>query len=725
MKTNKMVIKKITAMILTAVIAVSPFSSVTYAAESDAAPAKSSYNVTIVLDGVKTASGDTTITAAQATVSAKGSKTFTATTMNGWVKTKSVHVDGATYKYENALRDAAGNTYTSIKINGADLKDDTTFVYTPVYSSVADMKVTVNFNNIIKSNGEVTSDTESNTLTSGSGWSFTQKKLDNKVTSKSFSLKGAKYEYTGKWINEEDGSEFTSLSIKNDGSASEKVYNIRPVYEITKAQVLSFHYIDNISTGSGSWQNEDEFSSFTHTFKQPEAQKHYEFVEWKNLENGNKYNEGDKFTFSKSDFEPGVEMTTINIHAMWQPSVTVEYYDGEELLKSVETTKGSIEAYGYDAADADEVQSGAEFIGWYESDDEDAARVEEGTVYDLPEVTSAPVDRKVIKLYARYAADYNTEYYLEDLNGEYELAADETEVVEGAIVGTRAAAEIKDFEGFTFDSEIPGTLTEADVRAGLTLKVYYSRNAYEVSYEYEGDVIPANAESQLPETMTYKYGQKVPSGKQPTASGYKFNGWMGEVEDMPANDVVVTGSWDEIEKAPAVDPEGIINDITNNDNNGGNNNANANRNDNTDTNAVALANGTDADEIADSDAPMAIADNGTPMAAGNGQTSAWALINLICAILTAILSLILVAGLLRRKDDEDDEEEKRRPAARLFSIVLAVAAVVAFILTEDMNDPMVMTDNWTILMAVILVLQAVTAIIAKRRKEEDDSYEAA
>ena len=117
------------------------------------------------------------------------------------------------------------------------------------------------------------------------------------VPVKSFSSKGVKYKYTGTWVDE-DGNEFTSLSVKNTGETNNKVYNISPVYEQTKAQVLKFRYIDNISTGSGSWQNEDEFTTFSHKFKQPEAKDHYKFVEWKNPDNGNTYDPGDTFKYT-------------------------------------------------------------------------------------------------------------------------------------------------------------------------------------------------------------------------------------------------------------------------------------------------------------------------------------------------------------------------------------------------------------------------------------------
>ncbi len=113
----------------------------------------------------------------------------------------------------------------------------------------------------------------------------------------------------------------------------------------------------------------------------------------------------------------------------------------------------------------------------------------------------------------------------------------------------------------------------------------------------------------------------------------------------------------------------------------------------------------------------------TPLAAGNG--AAWALVNLILTVFTGILSVVLLIGYFRnkREDEEyEDEDVKRKGAMRLFSIAPAVAAVVVFILTEDMSLPMTMVDQWTILMAIIALVQCgVTYMSRKEREEESEN----
>lgn len=121
-----------------------------------------------------------------------------------------------------------------------------------------------------------------------------------------------------------------------------------------------------------------------------------------------------------------------------------------------------------------------------------------------------------------------------------------------------------------------------------------------------------------------------------------------------------------------------------------------------------------------------IADSQAPLAANN----TWALINLIMAIITGLTSAALLAGYFGKKEededaDDDEAETKRRGLVRLASLIPAIGAVIAFILTENMNYTMVLTDRWTILMALILLVQAVIAILAKKAtNEEDETAEA-
>jgi hypothetical protein len=130
-----------------------------------------------------------------------------------------------------------------------------------------------------------------------------------------------------------------------------------------------------------------------------------------------------------------------------------------------------------------------------------------------------------------------------------------------------------------------------------------------------------------------------------------------------------------------------------------------------------------------------IADPATPLSSGNGNGigGAWALVNLICSILTVLGSLIAV---FRRKDDEEEDEEqnvnmyrdeedednrgRKMFAAKAAGILTAIASVITFILTEDMRLPMILIDKWTLLMVIMLAVQIVAAVLNKKASEADE-----
>ena len=130
--------------------------------------------------------------------------------------------------------------------------------------------------------------------------------------------------------------------------------------------------------------------------------------------------------------------------------------------------------------------------------------------------------------------------------------------------------------------------------------------------------------------------------------------------------------------------------------------------------------------------PEVIEDEETPLAPM--PTGAWALVNLILMLLTVLASLLLLIGYLgKKKHTERDEYGNKRIDYtrnkkgfwRVASLIPAVAAVIAFVLTENMKLPMIMVDRWTLLMAVIAVLQLIVAVMSKKQKEsQDDENEA-
>jgi heme/copper-type cytochrome/quinol oxidase subunit 2 len=123
---------------------------------------------------------------------------------------------------------------------------------------------------------------------------------------------------------------------------------------------------------------------------------------------------------------------------------------------------------------------------------------------------------------------------------------------------------------------------------------------------------------------------------------------------------------------------------------------------------------------------------------GTTDSAVWALLNLIMCIagaVLAVLMLIRAAMLRRRKDDrddggdwyhDDDEEEKRRKARPIWlalTVLFAVVGVLFFALTEDMTLLMVLVDQWTIVNAIILLIEIISVRMIFRTRREDEEQE--
>lgn len=127
-------------------------------------------------------------------------------------------------------------------------------------------------------------------------------------------------------------------------------------------------------------------------------------------------------------------------------------------------------------------------------------------------------------------------------------------------------------------------------------------------------------------------------------------------------------------------------------------------------------------------APEQVPSDATPLAAPEPEPEgAWALLNLLAAALTCLASVFRLAGLRSdgESDESEDEETRRnRRAMRVVTLVPAVGSVVAFLLTEDMSQPMALLDAWTPMMGAILLVQAVIVWLASNKDEEQDERQA-
>lgn len=180
--------------------------------------------------------------------------------------------------------------------------------------------------------------------------------------------------------------------------------------------------------------------------------------------------------------------------------------------------------------------SGYTFEGW---------KREDGT-----EATNFTMPANDVKITGNWKKNgdgtYKLEYWLEKLDGTYE----NTETITGrtGTIGTTASvtdADKKPITGFTFDVNNTNNKLEGEIVSGdpLTLKLYYTRNSYKVTYQYTGTVTPGDA-TKLPDEVTYKYGAEVTVAAAATSADHVFSGWSKTGKfNMPAEDVIITGSW--------------------------------------------------------------------------------------------------------------------------------------------------------------------------------------
>ena len=118
---------------------------------------------------------------------------------------------------------------------------------------------------------------------------------------------------------------------------------------------------------------------------------------------------------------------------------------------------------------------------------------------------------------------------------------------------TLVAAPVK--EGYTFSgwSEAPSTMPSENV----TITGSFTINSYKLTYVLDGVVY---------RDTTYQYGDEVANSEKnipiPTKEGYTFSGWIGIPETMPANDVIVTGSFILTQKAATPQSEVIYEEGT-------------------------------------------------------------------------------------------------------------------------------------------------------------------
>ena len=198
----------------------------------------------------------------------------------------------------------------------------------------------------------------------------------------------------------------------------------------------------------------------------------------------------------------------------------------------------------------------------------------------------------------------------------------------------------------------------------------WEKLTYSVTYIVSGGTGDLNGNTPYAVYTGLGYGDAMPVPANPTLNGYAFDGWATAIPaTVPEGGLVIYGTMSVkgLDKEPEVVPE-----------------------------------------------------NQTPLAGG----PVWALLNLILTIATALASILMLIGLIGKKKEEKDgvvvNETEKHPFTRVLTLLPGIGAIIAFILTENMRNPMVFTDRWTLLMVIIALVQLVLVIFgAKKEKEKE------
>ena len=166
---------------------------------------------------------------------------------------------------------------------------------------------------------------------------------------------------------------------------------------------------------------------------------------------------------------------------------------------------------------------GYTFNGWY-----DNSGFSGNPVVSIPKGSTSN-----LTLYAQWIANSNTpykvEHYEQDLSGHYTLF--ETDNLTGT-TDTIVNAIPKVYQGFTFNSEVSGTLISGNVNADgtLILKLYYQRNSYDLSIASQ-DLSMGSISG---DSGNIKYDRSV-TVSATTNPGYTFLGWYDGETKVSSN----------------------------------------------------------------------------------------------------------------------------------------------------------------------------------------------
>ncbi len=286
-----------------------------------------------------------------------------------------------------------------------------------------------------------------------------------------------------------------------------------------------------------------DFTAQTNTF----TKLGYQFTGWNTKADGtgSSVAAGTSYKISGLNLDSAtLAGTTVTLYAQWalEANYTITYnLDGGTLPDGkTNPTDYNVETETFTLNNP--TKPGYTFAGWT------------GTGLGAP-TTSVTIakgstgDRAYTATWTPAQVAYKVEHYWQNLDNDgYTLHETESGEEFMALTGSKVTATPNTYEGFTYDGTVAGTVAEATVAAdgSTTLKLYYTRNTYKVTYQYTGNV-PTGVTAPT-DDATYKYGATVTVKQAPTAvAGYTFNGWKisdsGVTTFEIKENTTITGEW--------------------------------------------------------------------------------------------------------------------------------------------------------------------------------------
>ena len=308
-------------------------------------------------------------------------------------------------------------------------------------------------------------------------------------------------------------------------------------------------------------------------------------------------------------------------------------------------------------------------------DDDSETSNETNTSKDVELVIDKDESKNVITFYYKALRNYTVNYVDKDSNE----SISDSKIVENIKVGTEVSEDAVSVEGYTLDGDSSAKLVVDKDDSKNVITFYYTKNA---------DPTPVPTTTPTPtDTPT-----STPVANN-TTPATPVTPTRRTTPVTPITPVVTPTATPEATVEPTATPE-----------------------------ATSTPSAT----------PTVINDDETPEVAVKGH---WALINLVCALLSVLLGVIVILSKHKKGEEEDEDEqvveseeddEETSTRHRRWKVVAgidAIVSVVVFIFTENITLPMQLVDKWTILMVVFLLVSVVSTYFARKWHEEDEDDE--